>query len=195
MKKICVVGLAMALMLGGMVSSVSAAPYVSGNFGLVSVSDSTLNGNSSGELSFDSGFGFVAAIGNGFDGPRGEVEVAYRTNDLDGFSLGGSSGSTNGDISSLAVMGNLLLDVAISENVRPFLGAGIGLANVEIDSSDSSDDTVFAYQAIAGLGFPLTHVTTLDLQYRYFASEDPNFDGAKAEYQTHNFFAGLRFDF
>jgi opacity protein-like surface antigen len=41
----------------------------------------------------------------------------------------------------------------------------------------------------------LTHVTTLDLQYRYFATADPDFDGTEAEYQTHNFFAGLRFDF
>lgn len=188
MKKICGAGLAMALMLAGVVSSASAAPYVAGNFGMVSVNDSTLSGNSSGELSFDSGFGFIAAIGNGFDGLRAEAEISYRTNDLDT--------PVNGDISSLAVMGNLLVDLDISESVRPFLGAGMGLANVEIDGdSDSSDDTVFAYQAIAGIGFPLTHVTTLDLQYRYFASADPDFDGTEAEYQTHNFFAGLRFDF
>jgi opacity protein-like surface antigen len=93
-------------------------------------------------------------------------------------------------------MGNLLVDLPLSERVRPFLGAGMGLANVKIDRGfDDSDDTVFAYQAIAGLGFPLTHVTTLDLQYRYFATADADFDGTDVEYQTHNFFAGLRFDF
>ena len=197
MKKICRVGLAMALMLGGVVSSVSAAPYVSGSFGSVSVSDSTLSGNRSGELSFDQGFGFIAAIGNGFDGLRGEVEMAYRTNDVDEVSSRGFSGAANGDISSLAVMGNLLVDIAVSENIRPFLGAGMGLANINADSPDlgSEDDTVFAYQLIAGLGFPLTHVTTLDLQYRYFATADPDFNGTEAEYQTHNLFAGLRYDF
>ena len=191
MKKIFAVGLAMALMTGGVVSSVSAAPYVSGDFGLVSVSDSTLSGNTSGEMSMDPGFGFLAAIGNNFDGLRAEAEFAYRTNDLDEV----SNVSVNGDISSMAVMGNLLVDLPLSESVRPFLGAGIGLANVEIDSNGSSDDTVFAYQAIAGIGFPLTHVTTLDFQYRYFATADPDFDGTEAEYDTHNFFAGLRFDF
>ena len=74
MKKICVVGLALALMMGGVVSSVSATPYVSGNFGLVSASDATLSGESgtAGELSMDSGFGFLAAVGNNFDGLRGE---------------------------------------------------------------------------------------------------------------------------
>jgi opacity protein-like surface antigen len=194
MKKICVVGLAMALMLGGVVTSASAAPYVSASFGMVSVSDSTLSaGGGSAELSFDPGFGFIAAVGNNFEGLRGEVEVAYRNNDADKLSSGGFSESVSGDISSLAFMGNLLVDLPLSERIRPFLGAGIGLANIDVDGDE--DDTVFAYQAIAGLGFPLTHVTTLDLQYRYFATADPDFDGTEAEYQTHNFFAGLRFDF
>lgn len=192
MKKIYVAGLAMALILGGVASSVSAAPYVSGNFGMVSASDSTLSGNSSGEMSLDSGFGFLAAVGNNFDGLRGEAEIAYRTNDLNEI----SSVPTSGEIVSLSVMGNLLVDLDLSESVRPFLGAGIGLTNVEIENGpNSADDTVFAYQAIAGVGFLLTPITTLDLQYRYFASADPEFDGLKAEYQTHNFFAGLRFDF
>lgn len=194
MKKICVVGLAMTLMLGGVVASASAAPYVSGSFGLVAVNDSTFSGSGgSTEVSMDPGFGFLAAIGNGFDGLRAEAEFAYRTNDLDKI----SNDPVTGDISSLAVMGNLLVDLPLSEIVRPFLGAGIGLANVDSDISGASnaDDTVFAYQAIAGIGFPLTHVTTLDLQYRYFATADPDFDGTEAEYGTHNFFAGLRFDF
>jgi opacity protein-like surface antigen len=198
MKKIFAVGLAMALMLGSVVTSATAAPYVSGAFGLVSVSDADVSdGVDSAELSFDPGFGFIAAIGNGFDGLRGEIELSYRTSDLDKFSEAGFSGSINGDVSSTAVMGNLLVDIAVSETVRPFLGVGIGLANVDaaITGFGSEDDTVFAYQAIAGLGFPLTHVTTLDLQYRYFATADPNFNGLEAEYQTHNLFAGLRFDF
>ena len=195
MKKICVVGLAIALMMSGLVSSVSATPYVSANFGLVSASDATLSGESgnAGELSMDSGFGFLAAVGNNFDGLRGEAEVAYRTNDLNKT----ANGPVVGDISSLAVMGNLLVDLAISERVRPFLGAGMGLANIDAGSAalNNSDDTVFAYQMIAGIGFPLTHITTLDLQYRYFATTNPEFDGIEAEYETHNFFAGLRFDF
>ena len=189
MKKVWIVGLAMALMFGGVASSALAAPYVSGAFGMVSVNDADVSGNTSGELTFDSGFGFIAALGNGFDGLRGEIEMAYRNNDLDKF----PNNNATGDITSLAVMGNMLVDLAVSESIRPFLGAGIGMANVDWDGDE--DDTVFAYQAIAGVGFPLTHVTTLDLQYRYFATADPDFGGAEAEYQTHNFFAGLRFDF
>ena len=186
MKKIWIIGFAMTLMFGGVASSALAAPYVSGAFGMVSVNDADVSGNPSGELSFDPGFGFIAAVGNEFENLRGEFEMAYRTNDIEDIS---------GDVSSLAVMGNFLVDLPLSESIRPFLGAGIGLANVETDNGSDSDDTVFAYQAIAGLGFPLTHVTTLDLQYRYFATADADFDGGEIEYQTHNFFAGLRFNF
>ena len=195
MKRIYVAGLALALLMGGGVSAVSAAPYVSGSFGLVSASDSTLSGEAGavGDLSMDQGFGFLAAVGNNFDGLRGEAEIAYRTNDLNK----NSSGPAIGDISSLAVLGNLLVDFPISEHVRPFLGAGMGLANIDGNGVllNNANDTVFAYQLIAGIGFPLTHITTLDLQYRYFATTNPDFDGIEAEYETQNFFAGLRFDF
>jgi opacity protein-like surface antigen len=195
MKKICVTGLALILMLGGVASSAAAAPYLSGSFGLVSASDTTLSGETSttGDLSMDSGFGFLAAVGNNFDGLRGEAEIAYRINDL----KKNSSVPATGDISSLAVLGNLLVDLPISERVRPFLGAGMGLAKIEGNSNNlnNANDTVFAYQLLAGIGFPLTHITTLDLQYRYFATGNPNFDGVEAEYETQNFFAGLRFDF
>ena len=141
----------------------------------------------------DQGYGFLAAVGNNFDGLRAEAEIAYRTNDLNKT----SNRPAIGDIKSFAVMGNLLVDFAASENVRPFLGAGMGLAKIDGNSTFLNDasDTVFAYQLMAGVGFPLTHVTTIDLQYRYFATANPNFDGIEAEYETQNFFAGLRFDF
>lgn len=195
MNKIFLAGLALMLLTGGVASSVTAAPYVSGSFGLVSASDSTLGGESgtAGDLSMDSGFGFLAVAGNNFDGLRGEAELAYRTNDLNKT----SNGPATGEITSLSVLGNLLVDFAMSENLRPFLGAGMGLAQIDSGSVDlnKANDTVFAYQLIAGIGFPLTHITTLDLQYRYFATTNPDFAGIEAEYETQNFFAGLRFDF
>jgi opacity protein-like surface antigen len=195
MNKIFLAGLALALLAGGVASSVAASPYVSGSFGLVSASDSSLSGESgtAGDLSMDSGFGFLAAVGNKFDGLRGEAEIAYRTNDLNKT----STGPATGEITSLSFLGNLLIDFPLSENLQPFLGAGMGLAQVDSGSADlnNANDTVFAYQLIAGIGFPLTYVTTIDLQYRYFATANPDFSGIEAEYETHNFFAGLRFDF
>ena len=59
---------------------------------------------------------------------------------------------------------------------------------------------MFAYQLILGVSFASVEtlsVETLsvDLQYRYFATDDPEFDGVDAEYSTHNFMIGLRQSF
>jgi opacity protein-like surface antigen len=195
MKKICAAGLAIALMMGGLAASVAAAPYVSGSFGLVSASDASLSGEAgpATELSMAKGYGFLAAVGNNFDGLRGEGEISYRANNLNK----ASSGPANGDISSLAAMGNLLVDFPLTANVQPFLGAGMGLARIDANSAllNNAIVTVFAYQAMAGIGFPLSPVTTLDLQFRFFATTNPDYSGIKAEYETKSFFAGLRFDF
>lgn len=194
MNKKWLIGLVVALLTAGLAASVSAGPYVAGNFGLVAVSDATLTSPApSGKMSTNPGFGFMAAIGNGFDNLRAEVEVAYRSNDLDKV----YSTPSSGKITSLSGMGNLLFDLDLSESVRPFLGAGMGLANLDTNDNNlnNANDLVFAYQIIAGLGLPLSHVTTLDLQYRYFATTNPDFDGKEVEYQSNNFFAGLRFDF
>lgn len=196
MKRHGLAGLVLAVVLGGLISSASAAPYAAGDFGYVMASDATVSSpGGNGELSFDSGYGFLAAVGNSFDFVRGEIEVGYRANDMDEFTEAGISGPANGDVGSLALMANLLTDLDLSPNIKPFLGAGIGMARVELDSDTDDDDTVFAYQAIAGVGFPLTNITTLDFSYRYFATADAKLDGADIEYQTHNVFAGLRFDF
>lgn len=193
MKKYGVTGLLLAMVLGGLISTASAAPYLSGDFGYVMARDAQVSGSGgSDEISFDPGYGFLAAVGNGFDFVRGEVELGYRTNDLD---KDASGAALTGDISSMSVMANLLADLDVSPYIKPFIGAGVGMARVEVNDTDDDNDTVFAYQGIVGVGFPLTNVTTLDFSYRYFATADPNFSGTDVEYKTHNGFVGLRFDF
>ena len=59
---------------------------------------------------------------------------------------------------------------------------------------------MFAYQLILGVSFASVEtlsVETLsvDLQYRYFATDDPEFDDLDAEYSTHNLMIGLRQSF
>lgn len=57
----------------------------------------------------------------------------------------------------------------------------------------SDHDTVFAYQALAGVGFALSEDTEARLGYRYFGAGDAAFldDGFKSSYETHNFEAGV----
>jgi opacity protein-like surface antigen len=210
MKKLAIVLVAMTLVVGGGVSSAIAGPYFSVNAGAVWVSDADLSIDGYGkfaELSFDTGYGVNAALGNSYNsGFRSEVEFAYRTNDVDDGKVSVpefdiyESGPVDGEMSSWAVMINGYYDFDTGSALKPFIGAGLGYANVDLElGSDSDDDGVFAYQFMAGLGFAISKEVSLDLQYRFFATDDPEFSkyGAAFEYEymTHNVMAGLRFNF
>jgi opacity protein-like surface antigen len=201
MKKVSVGLLVLAMMLGWGISIACAAPYVSGNLGLVWVEDSDFKTDfgDRAEISFDTGFGITGAIGNAFDnGFRAEGELGYRTNDMDEFSAPGfGSESIDGDISALSLMANGYYDFMPGNTVSPFVGFGIGFANVEadIDFAGSEDDNVLAYQLAAGVAFPVNPNMNVDLQYRLFGTEDPDFDDVEAEYTTHNLMVGLRYSF
>ena len=206
MKKLSVVLLVLATVFGWGVSVGFAAPYVSGNVGAVWVVDSDLSqyGEDTGaEMSFDTGYGVTGALGYAFPrdmsyGYRTEIELGYRENDTDKISAKGFvSESIDGDVSTISVMANVFIEFMPEGTFSPFVGAGIGFANVEGDFDDggSEDDTVLAYQGIAGVAFPLSQNLKIDVQYRYFATDDPEFDDLEAEYGTHNAMLGLRYGF
>ena len=107
------------------------------------------------------------------------------------------SDSLGGDFVSSSLMFNGFVDLIPNGQICPFVGAGIGFANVEgdIDYYGSEDDNVFAYQFAAGMAFAVTQNIKFDLQYRYFATEDPEFYSLEAEYDTHNIMVGMRTSF
>ena len=182
-------------------------PYVSGNIGVVFLEDYDLfdrEFNERVEFSFDPGFGLAAAVGYDFlNGIRTELEIGYKMNDVDKIRVSGSpSAGFKGDMSAFTVMGNVFYDFLPNEKVSPFLGAGIGFANLDFDISDinvSDDDNVFAYQLMAGIAYALNHNLILDVQYRFFGTEKPSFNlGFPAsfdEYKTHNILFELRYAF
>ena len=196
MKKQFVVLLALTMFIGFGVSAAFAAPYVSGNVGVVWLEDTDFGDEA--EMSFDTGFGITAAIGNAYEnGLRGEVEFGYRTSDIDEFDSDFGSRSINGDISTISLMVNGYYDFMPKETICPFIGAGIGYANVEgdIDELGSEDDNVLAYQVAAGVAFAINPQTKIDVQYRYFDTDDGDFDNLEVEYGTHNAMLGVRYSF
>ena len=134
-----------------------------------------------------------------------ELEVAYRTNDIDSITSGGArlAGAT-GEMNSLAFMVNGFYDINTGTAFTPYVGLGVGYARVSADGisatglgfTNGDDDNKFAYQAIAGVAYQLTPEVALTADYRYFATQDPSFrlsSGASvdAEYKTHNVMVGL----
>ena len=173
-----------------------------------------------GDLKMDAGFGILVALGQGPEvGLRGEVEFGFRKTDIaekhqgvDIFDL-----SVGGDVSTLSLMLNGIYAFEISR-LRPYLGVGIGLARhdatlearIEYDVTDidvtdidgirdsgkmslrdSDDDIVLAYQAMAGIAYPVSETMEARIGYRYFATADADFDGVEASYGTHNLEAGI----
>lgn len=181
-------------------------PYVSGNLGIAipsdsEVTDSTVPGITL-DIESDSGLAVGGAVGYDFgNNTRLEGEIAYQKNDLDKASLLGVDVALTGDTSSLALLLNGYYDFANESAFTPFISAGLGFAQVEINDfnvpgsglpSESDDDTVFAYQVGAGVGYAVNEKITVDVKYRYFATSDLDIDTTTVEYSGHIFFAGIR---
>lgn len=172
-------------------SVASARPYFSLGGMYVFLEDADLSGPLlSTEVEYDDGWGAFAAAGYQFDYFRLEAEAAYRRNDIDDI---GAFRGVDGKTEAMSAMLNGYLDFA-KLPFRPFIGAGAGAARIEADLDDVGDehDTVFAYQGIVGLSFgelPLG----FDIGYRYFATEDPEFDRVESEYESHNIYLAIRF--
>lgn len=161
-----------------LMAAVAAAVLTTGAAGAASAQDTgwyvrgDLGGNFQGEVDgspkakADDGWiasaGAGYALGNGF---RAEGELAYLDSDL--------KGATGGDTTTLGAFANGYYDFDTGGKLQPFVGAGLGFAKVEVDSPlVDDDDTGFAYQLKAGLGYKFNERLTGEAAYRYLGVTD-----------------------
>ena len=176
---------------------------------------------------YDMGIGTYAALGYAWDGGlRMELEFAYRNSDIDQIDpwasqnfTGWPTGSISGDTSTYSIMANFLYDFKGNGGVTPYIGAGVGYANVDhnitgalpvgaptspMTISYGPGEGMLAAQAIAGAAIDLAENLMLDISYRYFVpSHSTEYMAAingtptlvKATAVSHNLFAGLRWNF
>jgi opacity protein-like surface antigen len=216
------------LALGCISASAAMAGYEGGQFGknrwpnwyvgvqgsvpFVNETDVNVNGTKAGEVDFDTGYGIGGSLGytpgpngNFLDNMRFEAEYFYRNNELDGFSAGGTSAQIADDISSDTYMINAYYDIDTGSRLTPYVGAGVGFSDIELNVPTlalSDEDSVFAYQLMAGIGWQPEMLlnTVLQFGYRYLDASDPEFGTATGgrvdhEYQIHSIEAGARFRF
>jgi len=175
-------------------------------------------------VNYDAGWDVDATIGYDFGAFRAEAEVGYRRANISSYSstlttpfLGSANQPLNaipgtynyagGTTSALSFMVNGMLDFGDDDGVTGFVGGGVGVArvatnvglNTRSDFIDDSD-TVFAWQAIAGVRAPLTDSIDVSLKYRFFNADDVNhvdvtgrnFNG---RFRSHSILGGITFNF
>ncbi|MBE0597018.1 MAG: porin family protein [Desulfuromonadales bacterium] len=174
------------------------------------------NESREGDFNFEFDPGWLAGATIGYDlrdtypnigTGRVELEVAWRTNDLDKLEFLQPSIGASGETTVASVMLNTIGEYRENLPWLPYIGVGAGVARITLDNFTQGayplvddEDTVFAYQFLAGFGYQVSSRVYLDLGYRYFALLDPTFTdvtGVKfdSEYATHNVTLGARFDF
>lgn len=181
--------------------------YIEARGGASFLTDSELDNTGLGDvdLSFETGYVIEGAVGYAHgSGFRGELAIGYRENDFDEVDVGSASADLDGDISAFTTLVNGYYDFNLGRfgaegaaaNLTPFIGAGIGLAVLDTDGDlGDEDDTVFAYQAIAGISYAFTPSVAVTMSYNYLGTSESDFDGIDADYNSHNVMAGLRFTF
>ena len=206
MKRLIVMAVFVLVFITTSTHAADKGMYVSGNLGLSIASDSdiSVSGVDVAEISFDPGLVIGGALGYDYGNIRAEGEIAYHFWDMDEITFGPlflgcpCTGPIDGDASALSFMLNGYYDFPVANSsLAPYLGGGIGVANITVDFAGFGDDSdvVFAYQFMAGIGFEINPSTTLTVGYRYFATTDPDFDGVEATVDSHDFSLGARFMF
>jgi len=179
--------------------------YISGNLGFAMASDSDLTDSTvpgvTVNTEFDTGLAFAAALGYDFNRFRVEGEISYQTNDVDKIGAQGVFFDATGDATALSFLINGYYDFVNRSAFTPYISAGLGFAQVEFNDlnisgsgfpGSSDDDTVFAYQIGIGVGYAVTEKVTIDVKYRYFGTEDSEYDTTEAEFASNNFLFGVR---
>jgi opacity protein-like surface antigen len=195
-------------------------PYVSGFLGVNVLQNTDVSGSVGStaindRVEFDPGINVGGTGGFDFGYFRLEGELSYKHAEISAVNdniSGERFSSTRGSLGVFAAMANGFFDLHNDSPVTPYFGGGIGFATLHLNDSSGisnagggrqtlyfdDDDTVFAYQAGGGLEIALNRRLSLDLGYRYFATDTANFTNGQdlgLRYRSHSGTVGVRFKF
>jgi len=189
-----------------------AGPYVTVGAGANIMQDENLKSfggvaTPGAKVDFGTGPAFVLGGGWGFgNGLRAELEFDFRNNKVNGSSGCAVCGGLSGTENKFGPMVNLAYDFNGLGPVVPYIGAGVGYQLVDDDLSGAAGALTgtkgaFAYQAIIGLGVPVTAAPglTVDVEYRFMGlagSRNYNSSGTSASFNdeyNHTIMIGLRY--
>jgi opacity protein-like surface antigen len=182
--------------------------YVESRLALGVLPRYSINTTGLGDGTYAPGHGFNIAFDVGMyltRNWRAELELAW-ANVGDGTAYGiAHSGHAN----ILTLLGNVLYSIDVAPWVRPYVGAGVGLVNVQVNRIGAvggafvidGNDTAFAAALHAGLDFPVWQRLTITGRYTALWTSSASFGSIPAgvtvtkKSSIDNIFSvGLRFD-
>lgn len=173
------------------------------------------------QVEFDVGYNVGGFLGfRCCNGLRIEGEIGYRNSDLDTATVFHSAGSgvtaesvSSAEIQVINYMANFIYECAFQVCdccLRPYFGVGFGGANVSLDVNQTidgvalvfdDDETVFAYQLIMGLAYPINECMDLAIEYRFMDIAEAQLEGGGERFETreyvsnHNILVSLKYVF
>lgn len=182
-----------------------SGPYIGIGGGATWLEETDIKGAGAvNSIDFDMGWAGILKGGYAYgNGIRSELELGYRSWDVDSANGGATSG---GDASMYTAFVNVLYDFMPSNTWSPYVGAGLGGARVNTDTRANAirsddNDTTWAAQGILGAWYALADNWLLSADYRYMYLGDTSFstntagvtmDGGN---QVHTVMLGLTYRF
>ncbi len=178
--------MARLLLLALLLAAGPAAAEFYGSFGLGwNYADTLSLSESDGRIDYD--FGLPAgslAVGMRRGQWRLELEASHQENEPEILYFRGSDSTVdsleNDRLAATSVLFNVYRDFRVGAGFRPYLGAGIGPAQVALRFRDAGTEEILiddeqwtaALQGIVGVEIPLTRQLALGLDYRYWYAPD-----------------------
>jgi opacity protein-like surface antigen len=147
---------------------------------------------------------------------RAEVQIGYRSTKLQDIAVRGEgSNAKSSTLSLFSAMANGYAELDLADEglpLTPWVGFGLGWGMPRLDAENSpganqlnidDTDSVFVYNAMAGVSIRISDYTDATLGYRYIRTEDFDLSGTSAgalrrfdyEYDAHEAAVGIRFYF
>ncbi len=140
------------------------------------------------------------AFGVRLDDFRLELEGKTDTSSKDRGMFGDDT--MHGKLYTNSLMTNAYYDVPLSDVIRPYIGAGVGLGHIKSNIFGVSKSTTnFAWQLMAGINYDLTEHWKLDLGYNYISygdltlAETPDVSLKLKDIEGHQITLGTRYEF
>lgn len=149
------------------------------------------------EIDFDSGSAVRGQFGYAFGPLRAQAEIAYQFVEFE-------TEDDDDDFNTDIIRGTISLyydfaPIAILDHPSPYVGGGIGLANLDVEGDDGvdveDDETGVTFHGEIGLTYKLTSNFALMPQYRFEWYDANEVADVQDDFSSHAFGVGGRYHF